>query len=399
MEELQERLMNGQTDLPRVGSVEPGRGTLPPYVVVDESGAELEPVTRYLRDLALSDMSPLTCRSYGFDLLRWFRVLWALDVCWERATQSEADVMVGWMRTAANPQRERRRVGGTPAGMVNLRTGKPTLAAGYAPRTINHALSAVHGFYSFHGHFGRGPVVNPVPSSRQRRRALGHRSPVEARAVFRRARLRQKVADVAPRALTDAQWDELFAAMTCDRDRAVLLCYVSSGARAGELLGAQLGDVDWGGLKIYVVSKGTRLRQAVPASPEAFLYLARYLDADGVPAVDEPLWRTRRGERRALTYWAMRRVLQRANAVLGTNWTLHDLRHTAATRMANDPAMTLAEVQQVLRHADINVTARYVTVRIEEIFDKLQEHYQRPRPQRTYTPGYDANDIRAVFGG
>jgi integrase len=29
----------------------------------------------------------------------------------------------------------------------------------------------------------------------------------------------------------------------------------------------------------------------------------------------------------------MRRVLQRANGKLGTNWTLHDLRHTAATRM------------------------------------------------------------------
>ncbi|MFC9977196.1 hypothetical protein ACFVH6_40490 [Spirillospora sp. NPDC127200] len=25
-------------------------------------------------------MSPLTCRSYGFDLLRWFRLLWVLEV-------------------------------------------------------------------------------------------------------------------------------------------------------------------------------------------------------------------------------------------------------------------------------------------------------------------------------
>ncbi|MGH3994299.1 MAG: hypothetical protein ACRDSN_17805 [Pseudonocardiaceae bacterium] len=37
-------------------------------------------------------------------------------------------------------------------------------------------------------------------------------------------------------------WDELFAAMTCDRDRALLLCYVSSGARASELLGVAIGD-------------------------------------------------------------------------------------------------------------------------------------------------------------
>jgi len=52
-------------------------------------------------------------------------------------------------------------------------------------------------------------------------------------------------------------------------------------------------------------------------SPEAIRYLTRYLDADGVPGPDEPLWRTRRGETRAVTYWAMRRVLQRANEKLG----------------------------------------------------------------------------------
>ncbi len=47
--------------------------------------------------------------------------------------------------------------------MVNTCTGKPALAEGYAPRTINHCLSAVYGFYAFHGHYGRGPVTVPPP--------------------------------------------------------------------------------------------------------------------------------------------------------------------------------------------------------------------------------------------
>jgi integrase len=194
-------------------------------------------------------------------------------------------------------------------------------------------------------------------------------------------------------------WDELFAAMTCDRDRALLLCYVSSGARANELLGVAVGDVDWAGARLYVVSKGTRLRQPVPVSPEAIRYLTYYLDAEGVLGADEPLWRTRRGASRPVSYWAMRRVLQRANEKLGTNWSLHDLRHTAATRMANDPQMTLREVQAVLRHAHIETTGRYLTVRVEDMFDKLQEHYTRPRPQRIYAAGYAEEDIKAVFGG
>jgi integrase len=94
----------------------------------------------------------------------------------------------------------------------------------------------------------------------------------------------------------------------------------------------------------------------------------------------------------------MRRVLQRANEQLGTNWTLHDLRHTASMRMANDGTLTLAEVQTILRHADINTTGVYLTVRIEDMFDRLQEHYTRPRPVRTYATGYSADDMKAVFG-
>lgn len=397
--DLRQRLMEGRADVPRVGVVEETGHRFPPFVVRDGAGGEVEPVSRYLRDLALSDMSSLTCRSYGYDLQRWFRVLWLLDVGWETATGSEADVLVGWMRMAVNPQRRRTRPSATPPGAVNIRTGKPALGAGYAPRTINHTLTVVHGFYAFHAHYGRGPVVNPVPSSRERRTALAHRSPFEAAVPFRRARLRQRVAEGAPRAIPDDLWDELFAAMTCDRDRALLLFYVTGGARAGELLGVSVGDVDWAAMQVYVVSKGTRLKQPVPASPEAFRYLARYLDQDGIPAVGEPLWRTRRGEARALSYWALRRVLQRANQRLRTNWTLHDLRHTAATRMANDPKMTLVEVQTILRHAGIEATGRYTRVRLDDVIDKLQEHYERPRPQRTYAPGYDPADIEVVFGG
>lgn len=147
-------------------------------------------------------------------------VLWALDVAWERATGSEVDVLVGWMKTARNPQRRRTRLSSTTAGVVNTRTGKPALAEGYAPRTINHCLSAVYGFYAFHGHYGRGPMINLVPSSRARRLALAQSSPIESTRPFARARLRQKVAEVTPRAIPDLMGDELFAAMTCDRDRA-----------------------------------------------------------------------------------------------------------------------------------------------------------------------------------
>jgi hypothetical protein len=133
------------------------------------------------------------CRSYGYDLLRWFPLLWAVDVGWEQATEREAAALVGWLRAAQNPQRKRSRPGGYPARSVNPKTGKPVPASGYTPATSAHNLTVVHGFYltvvhgfyEFHRHFGRGPVVNPVPESGSRRRALARVSPIEAPGKFR----------------------------------------------------------------------------------------------------------------------------------------------------------------------------------------------------------------------
>jgi integrase len=251
--------MDGRADLPRVGAVRVGALLSLPYVVVDAADREIGVVSRYLRNLVLGDLSPLTCRSYGHDLLRWFRLLWAVDVGWEQATEAEAATLVGWLRTARNPQRKRRRADGYPPGSVNPKTGKPIPAAGYAPRTIATNLSVVHSFYAFYQPFGRGPVLNPVPESKARRNALAHRSPIESVRPHRRARLRPKIPPRQPRAIPDAQWDELFAQMRCSRDRALLACYVSSGARASELLGVRLGDIDWHKGQLWVVSRARGL--------------------------------------------------------------------------------------------------------------------------------------------
>lgn len=139
-------MIEGRARLPRIGEVIFGPGLVLPWLVRDGAGREVEPVSSYLRDRMLGDISPLTCRSYAHDLLRWFRVLWAVDVGWEQATEAEVAALVGWLRSAPNPQRARRREGGYAPGSVNPKTGKPLPAAGYAPATIAHNLSVLHEF-------------------------------------------------------------------------------------------------------------------------------------------------------------------------------------------------------------------------------------------------------------
>lgn len=401
--ELRRALMEGRPELPRLGSVAATGRAAVPFELLDAAGQPVDAVSEWIGELLLGDGSPRTARAYCHCLLTWFRLLWVLEVGWDRATEAETAVLVGWLRSAPNPQRSRRR-DSLRAGSVNPVTGKVLPAAGYSRSTINLTLAAVSGFYAHHARGGSGPVVNPVPASPARRRALAHRSPIEAAAPFRRARLRQKTVAAGPRSIPDGRWVELFAAVGCDRDRALLACFVSSGARASELLTALVADVDWAGQRISVVSKGGA-RRLVPVSPEALFWLSRYLggaDSSGPSGPVEagtPLWRTRRGAERPLSYAALRRVLQRVNERLGTNWTWHDLRHTAASRMVNDGSLTLPEVQVVLGHADLRTTSRYTVPRVEELVDKLQEFYTRPPVPARPAAGYDPEDLAVVFGG
>jgi integrase len=54
-------------------------------------------------------------------------------------------------------------------------------------------------------------------------------------------------------------------------------------------------------------------------------------------------------------------MFARANEALGANWSLHDLRHSAAYRLARDPQMPITDVQWVLGHAPLSTTQRYVS--------------------------------------
>jgi hypothetical protein len=96
---------------------------------------------------------------------------------------------------------------------------------------------------------------------------------------------------------------------------------------------------------------------------------------------------------------ATRAVLQRVNAALGANWTLHDFRHTAAARLLADPAFTLFDVQTILRHASVSTTQIYAQPRLEELVGKVLEHYARPRVTGpTIEPSYDSVEVLELLG-
>jgi site-specific recombinase XerC len=97
-------------------------------------------------------------------------------------------------------------------------------------------------------------------------------------------------------------------------------------------------------------------------------------------------------------------MLQRANESLGTSWTLHDLRHTAAQRMVEDPSMSLTDVQWVLGHAHITTTQIYLRPREDEVIGRVLAHHRdrakrpTPPPPPTDTAGYSPEVLAVLFG-
>jgi len=205
----------------------------------------------------------------------------------------------------------------TAPGTPNAVTGKPSQGQGYDAATVAHCESVMRGFYDFHLEAGTGPMVNPFPMSRRLHggRAHAHHNPMEPFAGQRVGRYRPKVVQRVPRCIPDQRFDELFAQLGSHRDRALVAFWVSTGARASELLGATVADVDPGQQLITVIRKGTRALQQLPASPDAFVWLRLYQAQvqELVPAGrDQPLWWTLRRPWRTLTYDAARLMFNRA---------------------------------------------------------------------------------------
>ena len=97
-----------------------------PYRLTDPAGDVVEPVTEFFRDLLAAGRSEATVRSYGMDLLRWFRFIWAAGIAWDRADQQVARDFSRWLQLSARGGR------------------------GYARAARAHSETVLRGFYGYH---------------------------------------------------------------------------------------------------------------------------------------------------------------------------------------------------------------------------------------------------------
>ncbi|WP_182113567.1 MULTISPECIES: tyrosine recombinase XerC [unclassified Actinotalea] len=162
------------------------------------------------------------------------------------------------------------------------------------------------------------------------------------------------------------------------RDWVVLELLYATGVRVGELVGADVHDVDRSGRLLRVMGKGAKERVVpfgVPAARALDAWLDRGRPALVVPTTGPALLLGTRGGR--MDQRQVRTLVHRAALAAGVDdVSPHALRHTAATHLVQGGS-DLRSVQEILGHATLATTQRYTHVSP----DRLRSSYLQAHPR------------------
>jgi len=204
-------------------------------------------------------------------------------------------------------------------------------------------------------------------------------------------KIKVKLPEALPRAIPAEDVQQLLAAITTVRDRALILLLLRTGMRIGELLEVKLSDINLAERKIliYVGEKNFQGR-AVYYNKDAKQALQHWLTERDTQSDYLFPGRSGPGTLGYVTAWsAMRRALERAG-LSDKGYSLHHLRHTFATDMLN-AGMRLEVLQQILGHQKIEMTLRYAKMtdltRENEYFKAMDriEQGESHAPRRVHT--------------
>ncbi|MFI2752759.1 tyrosine recombinase XerC [Cellulomonas sp. P22] len=162
------------------------------------------------------------------------------------------------------------------------------------------------------------------------------------------------------------------------RDWAALELLYATGARVGEICGADVDDVDLDERTLRVVGKGDKERVVpfgLPAADAVGAWLVRGRPALATADSGAALLLGRRGAR--VDQRRLRAVSHEISALAEVDDIApHALRHSAATHLLQGGS-DLRSVQEVLGHASLATTQRYTHVTAERLRSSFQQAHPR----------------------
>jgi site-specific recombinase XerD len=281
----------------------------------------------FIDDLSLRTVSRHTISAYRSDLRLFERFLANIELDVDQVTPSTIEQYIRDVLKA--------RTNGDP----------------HAPASINRRLSVLSMYFEFRQRDGHGEMSNPMHLVRRR-----------------------KVDNVMARAVEDVTITALLAGVTNLRDKALISVAVTSGLRLSDLQSLDRGTIRRqsqtlpdGRVRILgigeVIRKGNK-RRSFLVDEDTVKLLVAYLRTrgnDGIDALFKSSRKTRlscRGIQMVLDRWCKKLNL--------THSTVHQLRHTFCTRLANaniDPMV----LRDLMAHESFTTTQRYFKIKPQRL--------------------------------
>jgi len=322
----------------------------PVWLVLGEDYAPVEPIQRYLNHLVNLERSPNTVESYA----RYLKVYWEYvterRLEWCNVNLEDLSEYMHWLRV----------------GDTNIISMQPVQAV-RSERTVNHAMTAVQGFYEFHHHLGtvghdkRFTRFN-LPIGRGYRSFLA--GIAKAKPV-RKSLLRLREPKKFVGCLTSEEVKTLIRACNSRRDKLIIKLLYETGMRKGELLGLRHEDMGTTGENEISIVERTNINEAraksggrvIPVSRELMQVYSNYL-IEEYPDVDSDyvfvnIWKGEIGE--PLNYRAINQLFKQLDKKTGIHVFPHLFRHTHATELIKN-GLDIYHVSQRLGHSSIHTT-------------------------------------------
>lgn len=167
----------------------------------------------------------------------------------------------------------------------------------------------------------------------------------------------------------------------CERDHAILTLFLNCGLRLSELVGINLQDINFEDCKLNVIGKGNKER-TIYLNKACMKAIADYLEVRPKEGVkkdkklsDKALFLSERKERigrRTVQY-----IVDKELSLAGLDtkrYSVHKLRHTAATLMYRYGNVDIRALQVLLGHESISTTEIYTHVDNEQVRNAVEKN-------------------------
>ncbi len=164
------------------------------------------------------------------------------------------------------------------------------------------------------------------------------------------------------------------------RDYAIITLFLNCGMRLSELVGINIADIDFNEYKLNVIGKGNKER-TIYLNKACMTALSNYLDVRPTNVKHDSKYsekalflserKTRIGNR--TVEYIVNRQLEAAG-LDSRKYSVHKLRHTAATLMYQYGQVDIRALQELLGHESISTTEIYTHVSNEQVRSAVESN-------------------------